>query len=184
MLPTFTTPRTILRALRPADAPDLQRFAGDIEVARMLAQVPHPYPDGEADAFIAEMAGADLTYEPMRVFAIETEGRFAGTIGVTSTTFFRQDPVGFGYWIGKPFWGRGLMTEAVRAIIAEFVFGTLGRREIVSGMYTDNVASWRIQEKLGFERTGERMKPCLARGHAAPHWETRLTKDRFEEATR
>jgi RimJ/RimL family protein N-acetyltransferase len=184
MLPTLSTPRTLLRALRPADAPDMQAYAGDIEVARMLAQVPHPYPDGEADAFIAEMAAADLSREPMRVFAIEVGGRFAGTIGVTSPALFREDPVGFGYWLGKPYWGRGLMTEAAHVLIREFVFGMLGRSEIASGMYTDNLASWRIQEKLGFERTGERMKPCLARGHAAPHWETRLTRAMFEEATR
>jgi RimJ/RimL family protein N-acetyltransferase len=183
-LPTFTTPRLILRALKPADALDMQAYAGDFEVSRMLAQVPHPYPVGEAAAFIAEMAVADLSLEPMRVFAIETEGRFAGTIGVTSKTLFREDPVGFGYWLGRPFWGRGLMTEAARAVIGDFVFGVLGRGEIVSGMYTDNHASWRIQEKLGFVRFGEKPKACLARGRPAPHWDTRLTRAMFEEATR
>lgn len=182
MLPTLTTPRLILRSLHVTDAQPMQDYAGDFDVARMLSVVPHPYPDGEARGFIDEMIEEPTDDLPMRVFAIEFEGSFIGTIGVTSTTLFAEDPVGLGYWIGKPFWGRGLMTEAVRGLIGMYVFDALGRAEVRSGMYTDNLASWRIQEKLGFERIGETMKDCLARGHAAPHWETRLTRARFNEA--
>jgi RimJ/RimL family protein N-acetyltransferase len=166
--------------LRIEDAPSVQLYAGDLDVARMLAVVPHPYPDGEAEAFIAELLEEPQDALPMRVFAIEHGGACIGTIGVTSESGFAEDPVGLGYWIGKPYWGRGLMTEAAREILRAYVFGALGRQVVRSGMFADNPASWRIQEKLGFERIGEAMKASLARGCDAPHWETRLTRARFE----
>ncbi len=181
MLPTYRSARLTLRPLEAADAPRLQLYASDWDVARMLALVPHPYPEGEAEAFIADMEGAPSADVPWHVFAIASaaDGGFIGTLGVTSDDDFAGPAVGLGYWIGRPFWGRGYMTEAVLLALGEHVFGRLGKAEVASGMFTDNAASWRIQEKLGFERLGERMKFCLARGGEYPHIETRLTRAAF-----
>jgi RimJ/RimL family protein N-acetyltransferase len=182
MLPVIATRRLELRPLRPDDARPMQTYAADWDVARMLALVPHPYPEGEAEAFIEDMARAPDDEVPWHVFAIDLDG-FIGTLGITSDNRFTADPVSIGYWIGKPFWGRGLMSEAVEGVLRDYVFGTLGMRVVTSGMYADNPASLRVQEKLGFVRVGEGMKYCLARRGDAPHIDTRLTRAAFERAT-
>jgi len=56
----LTTPRLRLRPLRPADAPRVQALCGNWNVARMLARVPHPYPDGLAEAWIAARPGGEV----------------------------------------------------------------------------------------------------------------------------
>lgn len=181
MLPTFKLLRLTLRPLVMADAERMQAYASDWDVARMLASVPHPYPAGEAAGFIAEMIEEPADGLPVRVFAIDHEG-FIGTVAITSDLMFRAGPVGIGYWTGRPHWGKGYTTEAVRGLLKHYVFGELDLDEVTSGMFTDNLASWRIQEKLGFERIGESAVTSLARGVPAPHWNTRLTRAAFRKS--
>lgn len=179
MLPVIETARLKLRPLRPADGPRMQAYASDFDVARMLSLVPHPYPEGEAAAFIEDMMSAPNTETPWQVFAIDHDG-FIGTFGLTSETGFKGGSVDIGYWIGKPWWGRGLMSEALKAMLQLHIFGTLFVSKVTSGMFFDNPASWRLQEKFGFVRVGTSHKYCLARGRAALHWDTELTRDAFE----
>ncbi len=172
MLPVIRTRRLILRSLCMDDAPRLQLYASDYEVSKMLTGVAHPYPEGEAAGFIELMMQLDAAVDggqasPLRIFAIECLDSahlgFIGCIALSSETQFTAGSVLLGYWIGAPHWGRGYSTEAVQAVLCEYVFGTLGRNEVTSGMFTDNLASWRIQEKLGFVRTGESMVFSQAR---------------------
>jgi RimJ/RimL family protein N-acetyltransferase len=73
-----------------------------------------------------------------------------------------------GYWLGRPFWGFGYMTEALSAAMA-WAAGPWGRRWMVSGHFDDNPASGRVLIKAGFLPTGEiRWRFSLARGEAAP----------------
>ena len=70
---------------------------------------------------------------------------------------FRSAPeavLEIGYWIGKPYWGQGLSTEAAKAIIKE-ARETLGIKALMAGAFADNPSSLRVLEKLGFKRTGE-----------------------------
>ena len=85
-----------------------------------------------------------------------------------------------GYWLGRPYWGHGYMTEAARSFIAH-VFGSGLSDIIYSGAFADNQASLRVQQKLGFERVGETMLDARPRGEKFPHINTVLTRARFEE---
>jgi RimJ/RimL family protein N-acetyltransferase len=76
-------------------------------------------------------------------------------------------------------WGRGYMTEAVRAL-ARAVFGRGPHDAIFSGAFTDNAASLRVQEKTGFVRDGDTMLHARPRGSDFPHINTALTRSRFE----
>ena len=76
-------------------------------------------------------------------------------------------------------WGKGYATEAGRAFLA-FLFGELGLDIVRSGVFVDNPASLRVQEKLGFERIGTRMIRCLARGTDIEHIDTILTRERHQ----
>jgi len=159
MTHTLTTPRLRLRQLRPADAPRMQVLCGNLNVSRMLEVVPHPYPDGLAEEWITTRPTAwrDGT---LYTFAIEFAGEFIDVIGIE-----RQDSGdhAIGYWLGEPWWGQGLMSEAVTCAI-DFARDELGLQKLVSAYFADNAASGRIQEKHGFRVTGHGRLPSLARG--------------------
>ena len=162
--PTLVTTRTTLRRLRPEDAPALARLVDDPDVARMTTSIPHPFPPGAADAFIDRMRNADAAREG--VFAVETEGAaLSGVLG------FHPNDTGvaeIGYWLGRPYWGRGLMTEAVSAALA-WVGRGWGKRHVFAGHFADNPASGQVLVKAGFLYTGEVFpRFSVARGEDAP----------------
>ena len=83
-----------------------------------------------------------------------------------------------GYWLGQPYWGRGFMAEAARAFIAH-VFDATSVDTVYSGAVSDNAASLRVQEKLGFVRDGEAMLYIPARRRELPSTNTVLTRAHF-----
>ena len=90
--------------------------------------------------------------------------RARGTlIGCTGYRAFGEDHAELGYWIGKPYWGKGYATEAVRALIGH-AFEADGFDYLTAGHFTDNPASERMIRKLGFVALGEEMRDCAARG--------------------
>lgn len=183
MLPTITTDRLTLRPLRASDAPAMQQFASDFDVSRMLAQVPHPYPDGEAEAFIAEVVDLDDSL-PFRVFAID-DGKFAGTIALAADgEAFKGGEARLGYWLGRPFWGRGLATEAVRALLKHYAFSILGLGRVTAGVFDDNPASTRVLLKVGFRHEGEEMRWSEARRTNVRHLLYGISRDAFLETCR
>ena len=148
MVPTIKTARLVLRPFDASDAPRVQQLAGDREVAYNTLRIPHPYPDGEAEAWIRgqEQAIAEGSYQ----FAID-DGMLVGGIGLHVTKPF--DRAEIGYWLGVPYWGRGYVTEAVAAIL-EFGFEELGLHRLYAGYFSRNAASGRVMEKNGMKLEG------------------------------
>ena len=153
----ITTPRLRLRPLMADDAPEIARLAGDWDVARMTALIPHPYTLADAQSFIASAAGSDHT------FAIERDGVLVGCCGARSASGTYE----IGYWVGKPYWGKGIATDAARALIAHMRAREPGCAIAISHM-AENEASARVIKKLGFRRTGEKQTFCVARASAVP----------------
>ena len=155
------TERLVVRALEPGDAPRIHRLIGDWDVARTTANVPHPYEDGMADDWIAKSASeleAGEAYH-LAVTRRDTPG-LIGSVGLTLPE--RRAPV-LGYWIGRPYWGRGYATEAARGLVA-FGFDALGIDRIIASVLPENLGSGRVLDKLGFARTGRQMHEAPARG--------------------
>ncbi|HLZ84364.1 MAG TPA: GNAT family N-acetyltransferase, partial [Caulobacteraceae bacterium] len=100
--PTLSTLRLTLRPLRPGDAPAICRLVDDPGVAAMTTSIPHPFPDGAAEAFIERMAQVEPEREG--VFALETASD--GFIGMLGFHPDDRGAVEVGYWLGRPFWGR------------------------------------------------------------------------------
>lgn len=172
----ITTERLRLRPLDLADAPRIASLCGDLEVARWLARVPHPYPLAAAIAFVTEVqAGGGA-----EVRAIDRRGRPGVLIGVIGIDGLPGDP-SLGYWIGREEWGRGLATEAAGAMVAQ-AFSALGVDLLRSGAFAGNAASLRVQEKLGFRVTGERLLDCAALGEPRRHLDTSLAREDWERA--
>lgn len=145
------TERLVLRPVKFEDAPALSRMAGDYHIARMTGSIPSPFPiiSAEIRTMLFESAwrrGLEYSY------AISVEG--GELIGIVSL-FRRSETSDFelGYWLGRPYWGNGYMTEACRALI-DCAEDRLGVTTLTAGVFSDNPGSVRILEKLGFTNTG------------------------------
>ena len=155
------TERLVLRPPAPDDAPRLHRLIGDWDVARMTANVPHPYEDGMAEAWIAKSARQIEADEACHVaVALRGSPDLIGAVGLTLGA--RDAPVP-GYWIGRPYWGHGYATEAAGALVA-FGFDALDAKRIDATVRPGNAASAGVLAKLGFTRTGRIMQDAPARG--------------------
>ena len=144
--PRISTDRLILRPFDLADARDVQHLAGDYAVSRTTL-IPHPYPDGLAGIWIASIQ-KDIKRGKVAAFAI-TLARSGRLIGSIRLQIDRANARGeLGFWIGKPFWGQGYATEAVRAVIG-YGFSDLGLHRIYGMHFSRNPASGRVMEKCG-----------------------------------
>src|SRR3954467_13642863 len=104
-----------VRSWTLADVPDLVLLADNRDVWRNLRdRFPSPYTRGDARAWIRGVNGQS----PVCHFAIACDGALAGGIGILLQEDVHTGTAEIGYWLGKPFWGRGLMTEALQAFSA------------------------------------------------------------------
>jgi RimJ/RimL family protein N-acetyltransferase len=151
--PTLETPRLLLRPLVPADAAAVQTLAGDREVAYSTLNIPHPYPDGAAEAWIGTLPVAyDCGEAVVFGLALREDGALVGTCGLKLELSHARAEIG--YWIGRHYWGRGLATEAARAVI-EYAFTRLGIRRVYAHYYSRNPASGAVMRKLGMTHEGK-----------------------------
>ena len=159
VVPVLATARLVLRAPRRSDIKAIAALANDLRVAANTARIPHPYAIEDAEQFIA----AVNKREGEACFAVTLDG---APIGVCSVDL-REDGPEMGYWLGVPYWGRGLATEAVRALI-DHAFGELEHETLISGARVNNPASRRVLEKCGFQWTSVRLSRIRAINSAAP----------------
>lgn len=152
------TERLLLRPLTLSDAGTVAEFVGDWDVARMTGRIRHPYSIVDADAWIASLAPDEL------VRAIDLDGRLVGAVGYVAD---EDGSAEIGYWVGKPYWGHGLATEAATALV-DHCFRVERRPRLTCCHFVDNLASARIIAKLGFERTGQCNNWCEARRTELP----------------
>ena len=164
-----------MRPLEAGDAGAILELAAAPEIAANTF-VPHPYPPEAAGEFIQmgrERWRADEAY----VFAIieKSSGRFAGCMGIHPVSEHNRAEVG--YWIGKPFWGRGLATAALRLII-QFGFETLKLNRIEAGHFAGNTASGRVMQKANMRFEGVRRQAFWHRdSFKDAHWHAILCAD-------
>ncbi len=114
--PTLSTSTLVLRPFAAGDAPAVQALAGAAEVASTTLNVPHPYPDGAAEAWIATHGPAygAGTLAPFAIVAADT-GELVGAMSLAIRAVYARAELG--YWIGVPFWNRGYATEAAEAML-------------------------------------------------------------------
>ncbi len=160
--PTMQTTRLKLRPFRPADAPALHILAGAAEVAATTMRIPHPYPEGAAEAFISEQNDLFAVGQGV-TFAVEesASGQLCGCIGLGCD--YPHQRAELGYWVGVPYWGHGYATEAVRCVLA-FGFGYFRLNRIYATHFTSNPASGRVLEKAGFRPEGIRREHLFKPG--------------------
>ena len=150
-LPTLRTERLVLRPFTTADAAEVQRLAGDAQVAATTLNMPHPYQDGMAEAWIAEHAAHWAEGMRLTLAVTTLDGALRGAVSLALQPAHSRGELG--YWIGRPFWGQGLATEAAGAVL-DFAFTTLQLNRVQASHVPRNPASGRVMEKLGMQREG------------------------------
>jgi RimJ/RimL family protein N-acetyltransferase len=151
------TPRLVLRRPIRADAVRMATLANDATVAENLSILPHPYGLEDAFAYIDNVE-INLSRINLGIYlAGEADGGFIGTVSLMP-----RDGERFvvGYWIGRPYWGKGYATEAVQAIV-DLAFGRLEVDAVAATTRVTNGASRQVLEKCGFQFAGSGMGPSL-----------------------
>ena len=137
----------VLRPWRASDQAALVRYANNRNVWLNLDDgFPHPYTAGDADAFIARKASQG---GPPRHFAIAVGLEAVGGIGFDPLEGVSRRSARIGYWLGQPFWGRGLATEALRCL-GDYAFEHFALERLEAIVFEWNPASCRVLEKAGY----------------------------------
>lgn len=147
------TRRLVLRALRDRDAAEIARLAGDWDVASMTGRIAFPYSEDLAREWMSTIGEGEF------VRAVEYKGALIGAVGYVANG---DGSAEIGYWIGKPWWGRGFATEAASALVRH-CFTTAGFNRLTCCHFVDNPASRRVIEKLGFKTLETTSAWCDAR---------------------
>ena len=139
-----------IRPWRADDAASLQRHANNRKIWLNVRDIfPHPYTLANAHFFLDLMARET----PRATFAIANESEAIGCIGLRLGADVHRRTAELGYWLGEPFWGRGIMTEAVRALTA-WAFPHFDLVRIYAEPFANNAASIRLLEKASFTCEG------------------------------
>jgi RimJ/RimL family protein N-acetyltransferase/2-polyprenyl-3-methyl-5-hydroxy-6-metoxy-1,4-benzoquinol methylase len=137
-----------IRKFRRSDKDRMAELANNEKISVNLRDAfPYPYAIADAETFIARC----IRQNPVEIFAIEYHGQYVGNIGLHKQSDVYSKSAELGYFIGEPYWNRGITTRAVN-LICEYGFKELDIVRIYSGVFEYNPASQRVLEKCGFEK--------------------------------
>lgn len=173
------TKRLILRPWQETDAESLYEYAKDPDVGPPAGWPPHTSVENSREVI------RNVLLVPQTYAVCLRDGKAIGSIslklnGSTDMTD-RDDECELGYWIGKPYWGQGLIPEAARELL-RYAFEELKMRAVWCGYYEGNEKSRRVQEKLGFvyRYTTHNLDVKLLNERRTGHTSL-LTKEHWEE---
>ncbi len=156
----ITLPKCLLREWRKGDVESLVAHANNVKVSRNLHDAfPHPYTRADAEAWIELTSG----FTSGTVFAIVVDGQAVGGIGLTRGKDVDRRTAAIGYWLGEPYWGRGITTEALRAV-TEYAFEKFDLARLEAYVFEWNLGSTRVLEKAGYTREARLRKRVTKEG--------------------
>ncbi len=142
------TSRLWLRWPRMADVPSIVRYSGEKQIADMTASIPHPYSQTDAEKFVFACRAGNAVGAQIAL-ALTRKGRPGEVIGMIGIHETRPGRAFLGYWLGSPFHGQGLMSEAAEALIGlAFQAGDID--VLTATALAENPGSRRVLEKCGF----------------------------------
>jgi len=140
-----------LRSWNLNDLDSLVKYANNYKIAKNLTdQFPHPYTKENGEAFI-EMATKN---DPLTIFAIEINGQAAGGIGLHPQQDIHCKNAELGYWLAEPYWGKGIITQAIKQIVP-YGFKKFKIDRIFARPFENNIGSQKALIKAGFILEGK-----------------------------
>jgi ribosomal-protein-alanine N-acetyltransferase len=150
----------VVRSYRMEDAESLPTYANNRKIWQNLRDgFPHPYTKENAVVFIQRAISAN----PETMYAISVEDTAVGGIGFTLHGDIERISAEIGYWLGEPFWRRGIVTEAVKAV-TKYAMETQELLRVYAVPFESNQASHRVLEKSGFRLEGCLRKSAIKDG--------------------
>lgn len=152
----------ILREWREEDISYIARNANNIKVWNNLRDYfPHPYTESDGLAFFEVVKGRPYQQE----FVIVVGGEAVGNIGFyTQGDDVERFSAEIGYFLGEPYWGRGIMSEAVRLLVDDYIFIHTPIVRVFTAVFDFNAGSKRVLEKAGFRHVGVFRKAAYKNG--------------------
>jgi len=177
--PELTTTRLKLRKIESGDIPSIIKYANNKHISSNVLNVPHPYTAEDA-IFWMNFALQGFKNKERFVFAItlKESNEFIGGIGIHTDS--RHNTAEIGYWLGEPFWNKGIMTEAAKAVL-EFGFETLNLNKIYATHFTDNTASGKVLINNGMIKEAELKEQYKVNDMYKSVFQYRLTKQEYKE---
>lgn len=155
---TLTT--CIVRDWRMDDLPALVKHANNARIAANLRdRFPHPYTEEAGRGWLEFLQAVT----PPSVWAIDVGGEAVGCVGLQLHEDVERVSAELGYWLGEAFWGRGITTEAVRAVTAQ-AFDAFSLTRVYALPFADNAGSIRVLEKAGFVLEGRMPRSAIKQG--------------------
>ena len=153
-------PSSIIRPWTDADADALHRHANNRNVSKHLRdRFPYPYGLEQARTFLGWIAAQQAP----TVWAIEVDGEASGGIGIELHGDVERVSAEIGYWLGEAVWGRGIATEALKAVTVE-AFKRYEITRLYAVPFADHTASIRVLEKAGYTREGHLRQSAIKDG--------------------
>ena len=157
-------PGLYLSSFALTDKPALLEHLGTRDVYKTTLNIPYPYTEGDADWWLSRRMEAMRGQLNETTFAIrEGGGKLIGSIGAEGFSPGLSHKAEIGYWLAKPFWGQGVMTETVRAFV-DYALTELELLRLTAHVFEGNVASARVLEKNGFKLEGKLRKHFIKDG--------------------
>jgi [ribosomal protein S5]-alanine N-acetyltransferase len=138
-----------LRFFVPDDAKSIAHHANNMKIAGNLRNIfPFPYSLKDAEFFINQITNSDSSQVN---FAIDVDGKAVGSIGFHLMSDVYQRNVEVGYWLGEKYWGQGIASEALNALV-KYIFRNYSVNRIFANVFETNIASMKVLEKCGFAK--------------------------------
>ncbi|MCU0390943.1 MAG: GNAT family N-acetyltransferase [Thermoflexibacter sp.] len=165
-----------LSPLTQEDVSALAYLANNPQIAMWVRDIfPSPYSDQDAINFLDYLA----TQQPLATFGIRYEEKLVGVCGLVLQGDIFRKSAEIGYWLGEPFWGKGIAKEGVK-LLCKWGFEELGLVRIYGGVFSANTSSMRVLEKAGFHLESVAKKALVKRGEIYDDYIFRMTVDEWE----
>ena len=149
-----------LRPWQSGDEMALAKYANNAKIsAYLFDRFPYPYTLDDAYAWITRNAA----HWPPINLALELDNEIIGGIGLEFREDIYRKTALIGYWLAEPFWGQGIMTEALKLMV-NYAFQTFDLSRIQAGVFDSNLASMKVLEKAGFVKEGVSKKSIYKKG--------------------
>jgi len=164
-----------IRSYQISDLETLVKYANNIKVSQLLRdQFPFPYTRFDAEAWLMEAFNQHAETN----FAIANKQELIGAIGINLQDDVNRFSAEIGYWLGEPFWGKGIVTNAVK-IFTNYTFENFDLNRIFANVFEGNIASERVLMKVGYKKEAILKKAVYKEGKFLDQYIYAILKNEF-----